>query len=190
MQYRQAQYTNRKSQHGVVLIVSLILLLSMTILVLSGVQATVFEEKMSGNMRDRSLAFEAAEAALREAESFIDDEVSTLGAFDDDGADGLYDDSVEALWKTVDWTGNDSGNTNKAITAESGLVSALHIKTAPKYIIQHYASITQDADLYNLNNYGQGIGAGELEVFRITARGTGGSDNAVVILQVTYGKLL
>ncbi|MEQ1557357.1 MAG: PilX N-terminal domain-containing pilus assembly protein [Methyloglobulus sp.] len=60
-----------KQQRGVVLLVSLIMLLLLTIIGLTGVQTSGLEEKMAGNMRDRNLAFQAAEAALRDAEKDI-----------------------------------------------------------------------------------------------------------------------
>lgn len=56
-------------QHGAALIVVLILLLVMTLLGLASLRGTIMEERMSSNMYDRSLAFQAAEAALREAET-------------------------------------------------------------------------------------------------------------------------
>jgi len=55
-----------------VLIVSLILLLVMTILALSGSQAVRLQERMAGNARDTDLAFQGAEAGLRDAETYID----------------------------------------------------------------------------------------------------------------------
>lgn len=63
--------TRAKRQHGVALVVVLILLLVMTLLGLASMRGTVLEERMSGNMYDRGLAFQAAEAALREAEILI-----------------------------------------------------------------------------------------------------------------------
>ncbi|MFT7468329.1 MAG: Tfp pilus assembly protein PilX, partial [Candidatus Pseudothioglobus sp.] len=41
---------------------------------------------------------------------------------------------------------------------------------------------------WGLENIGQGIGAITHEVFRITVYGTGGSNNAHVMIQSTYGK--
>lgn len=57
--------------HGVALVIVLILLLVMTVLGVASIRGTVLEERMSGNMYDRSLAFQAAEAALREGELLI-----------------------------------------------------------------------------------------------------------------------
>jgi type IV pilus assembly protein PilX len=59
------------NQRGAALIVVLVLLLAMTMLGLASLRGTIMEERMSANMYDRSLAFQAAEAALREAESAL-----------------------------------------------------------------------------------------------------------------------
>lgn len=56
-------------QQGAALIVALILLLIMSILGISSVRTTVMEEKMAAASYDRSLAFQAAEAALRAGEA-------------------------------------------------------------------------------------------------------------------------
>lgn len=58
-------------QQGVVLIVSLMLLVVITLLGISGMRNTTLDERMAGNMRDLQLAFYSAESALREAEQQI-----------------------------------------------------------------------------------------------------------------------
>ena len=58
----------RGRQRGAALVTVIVLLLVMTLLGLVSVRATVLEERMSAGMYDRSLAFQAAEAALREGE--------------------------------------------------------------------------------------------------------------------------
>ncbi|OGR32354.1 MAG: hypothetical protein A2091_00395 [Desulfuromonadales bacterium GWD2_61_12] len=60
------------NESGAVLIVSLILLLVLTLLGITAMQSTTLEEKMAGNLADRNLAFQAAEAALRDAENEIE----------------------------------------------------------------------------------------------------------------------
>jgi type IV pilus assembly protein PilX len=57
-----------RRQQGAALITVIVLLLVMTLLGLVSVRATVLEERMSAGMLDRSIAFQAAEAALREGE--------------------------------------------------------------------------------------------------------------------------
>jgi type IV pilus assembly protein PilX len=170
-------------QHGAVLLVSLVILLVLTIIGVSAMRNTVLEEKMVSNMRDKSLSFEAAEATLRAAEKYIKDNVVSTNAFDTDGSDGLYDKSNMKLWKTLNWDANDS-------IENSSFDSTYHVANPPRFIIQHIASITSSSNGLNLGNYGQNTGAGTNEIFLITARATGGSGSAPVILQTTYGKLL
>jgi type IV pilus assembly protein PilX len=50
------------------MIVSLVLLVIVTLLALGSMRGVVMQTRMSGTTTDRSLAFEAAEAALRDAE--------------------------------------------------------------------------------------------------------------------------
>jgi type IV pilus assembly protein PilX len=171
-------------QRGAVLIISMIILLLLTILGVTSMQSTTLEERMAGNMRDRHLAFEAAEAALLHAEQFLDS-IATTGAFDTDGSDGLYDDSIQKIWTTVDWTGAASGANGYRQADNIGTGEGL--STPPKYVIQHVVSVGSEADQSNLDNYGQGTGAGKTGLFRVTARGTGSSDNSVVILQTVFG---
>lgn len=58
-----------RRQQGVALAVVLILLVVMTLLGLVAVRGTLMQEHMSASQYDRSLSFQAAEGALREAES-------------------------------------------------------------------------------------------------------------------------
>lgn len=58
----------RRGQRGISLIVSLVLLVIVTLLALGSMRGVVQQTRMSGTTTDRSLAFEAAEAALRDAE--------------------------------------------------------------------------------------------------------------------------
>lgn len=55
-------------QRGIVLFVALIMLVLMSILGISGIRGIALEEKMSTIAYDQSLAFQAAEAALRAGE--------------------------------------------------------------------------------------------------------------------------
>ena len=63
--------THRMRERGVSLVVGLIFLVVLTILGLMALRVATLEERMSGNARERSLAFQAAEAALRDANSIF-----------------------------------------------------------------------------------------------------------------------
>lgn len=188
----QSPLSNPTRQQGSALLVSLIILVVMTLLGLSGMRTSVMEEKMAGNMRDNELAFQAAEAALRDAERLIQTNIISTSAFDDDGSDGFYNNSDSRIWETINWTNADS---LVYANFDSG-TTGVNVSTAPRYVIQHLASVGGTSGgggkpgNPGLDGYGQGSGGGTTETFTITARGTGGSDTAVVYLQTTFGKLL
>lgn len=72
--YRRSYFLSTarlQQQAGAVLPISLIMLLLLTLIGVTGSQVTGLQEKMAGNMRDQSIAFQAAEAALRDAEQDI-----------------------------------------------------------------------------------------------------------------------
>lgn len=62
----------KQKQSGVVLVISLIMLILLTLLGITAMRTTTLEEKMAGNDKDRNIAFQAAEAALRDAENNIE----------------------------------------------------------------------------------------------------------------------
>ena len=163
-------------QRGVALAVSLIILLVMTMLGVAGMRMTTLEERMAGNTLDRQRAFEAAEAALLAAEAYLTAQVASTNVFDTNGSDGLYNDAIQNISQSLTWNDSDS-------RAYSGNVGT---KSPARFVIQSYGTVAANADQLNLDNYGQGTGAGAIGLFRITARSTGGSGNAAVVLQSTY----
>lgn len=95
----------RRRQGGAVLVVGLIILVILTLLGVQAMRSNVLQERMAGNMRERNLAFQAAESALRlgEASGPFDaanvDLVGNLANWDGTGATGVapaFDDSVSA----------------------------------------------------------------------------------------------
>ncbi len=64
--------TDVHRQRGVSLTIVLILLLIMTLLGLASMRGALLQERMTANQFDRSLGFQAAETALREAEARLD----------------------------------------------------------------------------------------------------------------------
>jgi type IV pilus assembly protein PilX len=174
----------KQSQRGVALFISLVMLLLLTILGVSSVQTTSMQERMARNARDGNLAFQAAETAVHDGEQFIEDTFNSLAAFDDPSAAGAglyYEAAFDAMpqWLDVDWGG---GNVKDAATAVGGVASQ------PRFIIEHIKTVISDQDRLNLDNIGSDTGAGRAQIFRITTRGTGGTDTARVMIQATYGK--
>ena len=66
----QMQFS-RTRESGAILVISLLLLLVMTLLGIAAMQTTGMEERMAGNTRNINLAFQGAEAGLRDAEDRI-----------------------------------------------------------------------------------------------------------------------
>lgn len=184
---KHAQTTRpaRARQRGVALFISLVLLLVLTIIGVSAVQTTTLETRMARNEHDTLLAFQAAESALRDAEEFLDGVVTTA-IFTDGGAGGLW--TVADLGQPDRWEqdGVWGGGGSVAAPTPVGAVVA----EQPRYLIEHIASVIREENAYQLNDPYAGGAADRIEMFRITARGVGGSENAQVLLQTTYGRIL
>ena len=173
-------------QAGAVLVVSLLMLTVMTLIAVSGMQSSGLQTLMSGNMQDEIIAFEAAESALRAAEAFLDAGRLNLDAFDSDPSDGLLADLSDRIWQagTVNWQ-------SQAVAAAgvAGYPQKGGVGKKPRYVIQHLGAVASQAQA-NLNAgsaYHQGRPGPVIQMFKITARGTGGTDRSVVVLESVYG---
>jgi type IV pilus assembly protein PilX len=186
----KSQATMRRSQQGIVLVTSLLILVMITLLALSLVGTSVFEERMAGNTRDRTLAFEAAEFALREAQDVLSNPV--LPAFTTTGGSGGHyrdlDTSVggvteEVFWRNYVW-GGATGTTppipNAVTVAKTNVV--VTGQAQPQYVLEEFPAISC-------------VGVSKKwpppparNVYKITARGQGQTTEAVVILQAWFDR--
>lgn len=66
----------KSRQSGAALITGLIFMVVLTMIGVTAARMSTLEERMSGNMRDRSIALQAAEIALRDAERDIRNELA------------------------------------------------------------------------------------------------------------------
>ncbi|MDB6050990.1 MAG: pilus assembly protein PilX [Pseudomonas sp.] len=64
-------FKDAHTQHGMVLLVSLVLLLLISMIGISSMQNATLQEKMAGSIKLRNQSFQAAEAALRIGESAV-----------------------------------------------------------------------------------------------------------------------
>ena len=67
-------------QKGAVLVVSLLILLVMTVLGVAAMGTTTLQERMANNNRQQQVAFQAAEAALRAAEIYLGNTITSVTA--------------------------------------------------------------------------------------------------------------
>ncbi len=189
-----------KQQSGVVLVISLIMLLALTLIGVTSSSVTGLQEKMAANNKDINLAFQAAEAALRNAETVIatrpiefaamrkltatdpaqgklgyysklnDDETSTTGATIKSPEPDYYN--------TMDWS-------STKVISYTGTKPAGTVKT-PVYIIEEIKSepLASSSTDDTLEGGAVQIASGRTTVWmRITAHGWGSNENSAVTLQ-------
>lgn len=173
-------------QQGFVLVMALVFLALLTIIGVTAMSTTSLEEKMAGNMKDRNLAFQAAETALLAAERWY--ETQTTKPVFPDTANGLYvTDSTSAVsnWDAVNWSTSVVTFPCTPTTTSSCGSGVAEVNTQPKYIIEDLGELPEEkGSIVSPTDY-KGKGS---TLARITARGTGGTDAAVSMVQSTYAR--
>lgn len=175
-------------QRGVALIVSLLVLLVLTLIGVTGIVVSVLEERMSGNQRDRNLAFSAAESALKAAELSLDatfaaEALPTFNCSTKNGATKcplIEDVSEKSVWSNSDLVTEYVGDLSNS--------SKVQLKEPPKYMIELLPldGNSVGASGMAVSGDGQKISYGNFCYFRITARGVGANSFTVAIVQSIY----
>lgn len=161
-------------QAGVTLVVSLIFLLLLTILGVTAMSTNALQEKMAGNMRDKDVAFQATESALRAAEINMQQIGSAAG-----GKEPLADASGSGgIWLTSNTyvTDNSWWPTNSLPTPNS--VTGV---SQPRYLLEQLAFVADSPAVTS----GYGTPAG-VYYYRLTGRGNGITNLSEAMLQETY----
>ena len=179
---RRRQINSYQTQAGVVLVISLIILLLLTIIGLFAMQTTALEEKMAGNLRDKNLAFQAAEFELRVAKNALDPPNPPL-IFTATGTGGLYLDDIPnspnpiptatAILTDTFWSSEPH-----SIPTVTGLGNRID-DNPPVYIIQKLPEFQPPSG----NAILLGTKINNCQPYKITVRATGGTTNTVVVLQ-------
>tara|TARA_Y100000310_G_scaffold217218_1_gene218282 strand:+ start:2154 stop:2702 length:549 start_codon:yes stop_codon:yes gene_type:complete len=170
-----------KRQEGWVLVIGLVVLVMLTIIAMALMRSTLLEEKMAGATRESNLSFQAAESALRAAEKYVDDQPASTF---ENTSGGIYaEDATEPapFATTTNW---------KSAAREYGSNLA-GVNDRPRYMIKKLRVVHPEGSL-NISGYGDTNLTQPSTIFRITARGTGGSDTsggAQIILRSHYGKM-
>ncbi len=187
-------------EQGIALVVALLFLVVLSMLALTAIRTNIIEEKLAGNSRDWTLAFEAAEAALREGEKDVQSGTRFIGetGFDTNcitSTSGLCrpQEDGTAIWQDLEQAGNTGwlygANVGPSIaygTYASPNTSIASVSKQPRYIIE---VLTEKGSSLVQKGYGS---QGNHYVYRITARGFGASVDASgnpiarVTLQSTY----
>lgn len=164
-------------QGGIALIVALVLLVAVTLLGISGIRNTSMQERMSGNMYDRSLAMQAAESALRAAEAALTAN-PTIGVI----CPGFCPDDAFDPGHDGNWI-----NVGTEFRVNDDLAAGV-----PQYYIQLIDQILEPSRSDGSANefaYGSPTAASiTSDYYRITARSSAPSEDhhrAIVVLQTT-----
>lgn len=169
-----------RQQRGVSLLIVLILLLIMTLLGLASMRVGLLQEKMSGGQFDRSLSFQAVEAATREAEARI--QVNPTPTFPSTAtcAAGLCATPIAGATNRWELTSPPAGTwaTATSDVTQSGLT------VAPDYMIEYMGKTPKSLTTVGSSDPEENV---KVDVFRITARSVQ-ANRATVILQSNYTK--
>lgn len=178
-------YRSPTTQRGVVLIVGLVMVLLMTIVGLSAIRGTGLQENMAGNMRDRNIAFQAAESVLREGETVVSPETPSkdLPAFNCAKGKGACLDLSSVPEKSVIYM-------TDAEWGEAAKVSAMdiHVAEKPSYLLEELevdmgASAAAEGSAIDVGGM---MTTGDATPYRVTAKGFGLSQDAEAVLQSAY----
>ena len=150
--------TFRARQKGVALFISLVFLLLMTLVGVTAIQTTTLQERMAGNTADRNLAFQASESALRVGERWLPNNLPASHA-----NDILLDPEL--------WDGTGADRVIRNYDERLAEPPAVHVGPPDQIRV------------------GLGLGSGDVTfrcIHPITARGSGGTASAVVILRTRF----
>lgn len=165
-----------RRQTGLSLIVGLLFLALLSLLALAGMGVSTLEERMVSNTQDRTLAFNAAEAGLRDCESVL--QGAALPPFNN--SNGLYQPAAAdqpPRWESVEWT-----------AANASRVHAnppVGVAAPPRCIIEE---LPAQPGMGGSNSLAAGKPLPDVGLYLVTARGVGAKPGTVVMLQSTYAR--
>jgi len=175
---------------------ALMFLLVLAVLGVSALNSTVMQEKMVSNTKDSNLAFQAAEAGLRDAEADVErnKNIWTPTTFTSACSSGLC--TPPSTWpspssldisKIIDWTNTGLTRTYGSQTAVSVLPD---VASQPLYVIER---IPPPPGLPATPGTSVGMGCGAScpppsagFVYRLTVLATGARSETRIVLQSTY----
>jgi type IV pilus assembly protein PilX len=165
------------SERGAALIISLVFMLILTIIGAASMQSATLQERMAGNARNIDQAFQAAEAALREAE--VELAKVSVGPFN--GSGGLYlscADPTDTRTSCKEPAWNDHASKGWKVLANNTVAG---VSQQPEFIIEELSSVADPDAALDSDKPIATMG-----YYRVTARGYGSSDRGIVVLSTTY----
>jgi type IV pilus assembly protein PilX len=176
---KQRTLTNtRFHERGAVLVIALLMLLVMTVLGVTAMQMSRMEERMAGNSRDVNLAFQGAEAGLRNGEDRL--RVLTVRPTTCVTAPCTFwrRDTIVVSKRDqpLTWWTTNGAEYGVAATAE-----VTGITRDPMIVVEDAGFVPDSLTV------GHGPPEGR-NFYRVTASSAGASDTAEAVLESTYAK--
>lgn len=132
-------FRTARRQRGIALIIGVVILAVLSMIGVAAFSISTQEERMAGNSRDRMLAFEAAEAALRACENYV----QTGPAFDGSAA-GMYAapaSTSPTIAESINWsTGSVYVDPSLTLTANAGRWAKAPACVAEQFMVAHGGS--------------------------------------------------
>ena len=162
-------------QNGTVIVVGLIMMLVMTLIAISSMNHAAITEKMAHNNRDLLVSFQAAESALKNGENWLQNQLAPPTentTCTSPPCDVWAADILTTIWnQSASWW---SAQSTTISTSMSG------VNSQPSYIIEASGFVP-----YELSPDARSKGQGYY-FYRVTAKGTGGTDNAQSLVESIY----
>lgn len=180
---------NLSKKTGFTLVTAMTFLFALLLLALASSRSGMMQERMVGNSKDVNLAFQAAEAALRDAEMDVMNNLTPNTLFTTVCDNGLClpatmqtPASTTPIWDSIDWENSNNIRSYGQYTGSSNLPD---VYAQPKYIIEKLSSIGAST--------GESIGMGVQPVitgqaYRITVLAIGARNETRVTLQSIFSK--
>ncbi|HBC56652.1 MAG TPA: hypothetical protein DCZ03_05750 [Gammaproteobacteria bacterium] len=173
-------YQLTHSQRGAALIMTLLFLMVLTVLAVSGAKNTTVQEKMSGSVRDLNVAFNAAESGLTAGEVWLAQQ-SIFPVPTGDGTSGVWDyNSVDpTTTNSTGWWAEPSRDTSWWQSNSTELTTLSGVAEGPRYVVEEI-DFVPDSLVQGVNN------PPGRYFHRVTARGWGGNDKSKAMVQSHY----
>jgi type IV pilus assembly protein PilX len=200
----------RWRQQGAVLIVGLVVLLVLSIFGVTAMQSTVLQERMAGNVRQNSIALQAAEAALQAALTYLEQQTrpplptargtelvwDACTVADAAGLAGEADACGRVATVLSDWQAHPGTATGGIAYAKTdadaegtdiGDVTGLTVEALPDVYAQPRVYVeSRYVPPLDLEDAAAGKGT---HYYTVTAVGYGQRDTAIAIVQSTIAKV-
>jgi len=177
-------YSIPQRQTGAALIVVLMLLIVITLLGLASMRGAIMQERMAANTISRGLAFQAAEAGLRQAEIVVRDAatINFPASGCSKGRCAMPDPNAEPAWAAKDFWADGGGQYQDGTAVKSGDGVSL----SPRFVIEDFGTSVSGGGASDCIDLSKAcISTTEQSVYRITARATTPA-GAEVIVQSLY----